>query len=1140
MAKADAIRSVFESSLADIHARTSASPADERKRCLILSGGVDTCAILAAAKKLGMTFAGAFTVITGDDSPDKGFAEAAAKEHNLEHYVIRLTPSELVDVYLPVCVELLECYDGMTLRNSLVVAAAFRVASEKGFTSAVVGDGADELFGGYSFMWGNEDDPAQWKEKRDSMCRKWTFATETLGAHYGITPHSPYMEPKTVEWALANAEREDCIAERPIRLVYGGEYIDHITGKVILREAYDTVSSWRRKDPIEVGSGVTVIGHDPYWKDIVSDEEFERSRKELLERGFDIKTKEYLVNFRAFETIFGKDGEKAKRKRLRMGEGCVGCCFDIGDEMFCRMCGSYPAQRSLQETSQPPRTYSAAAAMPPHQPGRAPRRPQARQASQRGRKEGRRRIVRARRPPSPVEPSARPIPPETEDNVDAGPPSPVETEVEGGVIGGALDHTAYEEAVAAASAVVYADLDAQKRRDREAEMRALREAAQEKEGEWKVTHIIPDGNVVVQMPSEQESITMAILTAKANREAIEQKIAEKRKEQTAERQRHLSVEAALSARNDDKARELALLQAEERELDAQLDSLTKEIAELEATRERANKVVREGATGEDSGMAGNAGGEDDAGLVSSSGEDEDSSFVPSDSGDEGGSANRFDLLADEAESSDEGSGGEEDTPEGEGGGSNSNRFGLLMDEESSSSEESGSELDDSSSGGLGSNPFNVLVYGESSSEDDRSELTESVSNLSTTQHNNDDDSLDDDCTKCAVCFLPDDQCDTWRRLLTLPCCGLEGKEASSSTRFCAACILRMATTKSDPSVSNEYPRSDPDRFQPPTGQFYRNDVQTDTRRVIECPRCRDLLVVKIKKPRANESADESYCDCPDCIRSKEGDSNPQNAQSISVRIPLFEEKVRYAGKKVGAGGPVAGMLWRAAFLHHGFMPGMCLGPEADCEKLVRWGIVQQAPETSIPFLQGRKKKKDVFQMGWEDQAKLTEVLDLERAQNEEGYSIFEEDGSPGFEEGAKLLAGAGFAIFRFAMTFRLLGAVRLVNRFLTLILTFKGYVPMFPHSACRQWVVTALNVFVVATLLQFLFVTLLYAGCFLAVGWTVCYFLRSKIKAVWWQVVLAAFFAWRLATYVYDNPSLTWLGWVAPKSVVAIKSLLWA
>ena len=88
MTKVDEFRTVFESSLRDIHARTSVDD-DSNKRCLILSGGVDTCAILEASSRLGIKFSGAFTVITGDESPDKGFAMAAAKQHGLDHTIIR-------------------------------------------------------------------------------------------------------------------------------------------------------------------------------------------------------------------------------------------------------------------------------------------------------------------------------------------------------------------------------------------------------------------------------------------------------------------------------------------------------------------------------------------------------------------------------------------------------------------------------------------------------------------------------------------------------------------------------------------------------------------------------------------------------------------------------------------------------------------------------------------------------------------------------------------------------------------------------------------------------------------------------------------------------------------------------------------
>ena len=289
----------------------------------------------------------ACTQVTGDDSPDLGFSSACAAEHDIPHHVVRLTADELVDEYLPEIIELLQIYDGMVLRNSLVIAAVFKKANELGFKHAITGDGSDELFGGYSFMWSHTD-PAVWREKRDSMCAEWTFSTDELAGKYQITAHSPYMAERTKNWAIQNTERSDCIGVRPIRLYHGGECKDHETGKLILREAYDTVASWRRKDPIEVGSGATVIGKDSFWANRISDDEFDAEKAALAQRGYVINSKELLVNFRIWEDIFGRDGiTLTNMKRLPLGEGCVGCCFDIGKEkMFCNLCGAYPAQRT--------------------------------------------------------------------------------------------------------------------------------------------------------------------------------------------------------------------------------------------------------------------------------------------------------------------------------------------------------------------------------------------------------------------------------------------------------------------------------------------------------------------------------------------------------------------------------------------------------------------------------------------------------------------------------------------------------------------------------------------------------------------------------------------------------------------------
>lgn len=329
-------------------------PSDDGSLGIILSGGVDTCAILEAASSLGIVFDVAITVVIGETSPDELYSKYAAWKHNLtkRHVVVKMTPKDLVEIYLPKTIKACQVWDGMTIRNSLVISAAFQEAQKQGLTDVLVGDGADELFGGYSFTWGNANDTKGWKAKRDKMCQNWTFATDDLAAAFGLLAHAPYEDQEAmVDWALSETQRGDCIADDrcQIQLLLGEEYKVHTTGKVLLREAFRTGSSWRRKDPIEMGSGATVIGHDEYWTEhhSITDEEFQNEQTRLREEEeIIIPSKEYLMNVRIYQEVFGGFVHPT-RSRLQMGEGCVGCRFELNhpDAMFCHICGAYPAQR---------------------------------------------------------------------------------------------------------------------------------------------------------------------------------------------------------------------------------------------------------------------------------------------------------------------------------------------------------------------------------------------------------------------------------------------------------------------------------------------------------------------------------------------------------------------------------------------------------------------------------------------------------------------------------------------------------------------------------------------------------------------------------------------------------------------------
>lgn len=135
------------------------------------------------------------------------------------------------------------------------------------------------------------------------------------------------------------------------------------------------------------------------------------------------------------------------------------------------------------------------------------------------------------------------------------------------------------------------------------------------------------------------------------------------------------------------------------------------------------------------------------------------------------------------------------------------------------------------------------------------------------------DIAEEDEPRCSACYRRDDPNHPWRRLVTLPCCGTDGREEKSSTRFSAGCILKLAVTKSScSSENNEYTsyETEPDAF--PVKRFYQKEVQNDKTRLFNCPRCRSVLLIKIKglRPDDDDDDDDSDCECmcEECVSER--------------------------------------------------------------------------------------------------------------------------------------------------------------------------------------------------------------------------------------------------------------------------------
>lgn len=301
---------------------TARRPAD----VLLLSGGLDT-AVLAPLAAAGGTRA-AVTVVTAPDAPDRPYAQAIARELGWRHDLVDVPLEDLLSE-LEFVVRTLRTFDPMEIRNSLVIARALREASRRGHRTAMTGDAADELFGGYSFMWAKE--PAEFEEYSRRMAATMRFSSSTLGRALGVEVRAPYTDPEVVNFAT-QLPKSVKVAQREGATV----------GKWVLRWAFpECPSRWRRKDPIEVGSGSTRL---PAWfAERTSPEHLysEQGRIRREER-VEIRDAEHLAYFQAFSRAL----PEALAGRTEGSGVCAHCAFPLPrpEATFCPTCGAFPAR----------------------------------------------------------------------------------------------------------------------------------------------------------------------------------------------------------------------------------------------------------------------------------------------------------------------------------------------------------------------------------------------------------------------------------------------------------------------------------------------------------------------------------------------------------------------------------------------------------------------------------------------------------------------------------------------------------------------------------------------------------------------------------------------------------------------------
>lgn len=373
--------------------------------------------------------------------------------------------------------------------------------------------------------------------------------------------------------------------------------------------------------------------------------------------------------------------------------------------------------------------------------------------------------------------------------------------------------------------------------------------------------------------------------------------------------------------------------------------------------------------------------------------------------------------------------------------------------------------------------------------------------------------------------------------VTLPCCGTDGKEESSSTRFCAACVLRMATVNrsEEPGSTGEYDRWDDERYEYPVKKFYSKDnLETESRRFIECPRCRNLLLVKMTGlrtiPNDDDTDSEDACDCSDCVeeRRERRASRPKtkSAASITITKPPFKLKSLFIGRKRG----VAKLLWKLLYFNHGFINLDALGGEenkTNVLKLVTWGVLQKVPG---------KNNNNIYRMDKKEQALLWPLFRLSK-------NASEKDNDKQRALYTCTMLDTVKAAYHFLKQLRIDRSLRMLNQLGVQILSAMDLVERLPLSPFQALAVTSLNIYAVTMILQLSIILAVYLFFLLAVGFGVCYGVKrsNKAKLELWQQGAAVLGVYGLGVSLYAvarRASVALIhGLLFPKAISVLKSI---
>ena len=294
-----------------------------KSNLISLSGGLDSTIIAYFLKqKKPKSIA-----IIADDfvSTDLTYCQMVSKQMQLPLSIYNVKTTTILEA-IEETIKILGNFNDIEIRNNVVMYLAIKWAKEKGEQSIITGDGADELFAGYSFLINKPENQLEDEIKR--VCSIMHFPTQKIGKALGIRIESPFLEDKMVE--LASLIPADLKVKNEKEKRYG---------KWILRKTFEKhiplQIAWRGKSPMQEGSGT--IGLTNLFDSIIGEEQFVE-KKLTIEKEDDviIRSRESMHYYEILKRFFGSPVDNKAKNR------CPYCKHKVNNSKFCRMCGAFP------------------------------------------------------------------------------------------------------------------------------------------------------------------------------------------------------------------------------------------------------------------------------------------------------------------------------------------------------------------------------------------------------------------------------------------------------------------------------------------------------------------------------------------------------------------------------------------------------------------------------------------------------------------------------------------------------------------------------------------------------------------------------------------------------------------------------